>query len=635
MQAMGSVYHYDQLQRLTEMKAFYNTNTDNSWAGMAATDDYFNSYTYDLNGNIKTLKRYADNQQLMDDFSYAYPDNPVTLKPWNRLNHVVDNVGTTTFTTADIESQDADNFDYDKLGQLLSDESEGISNIVWRKGDKKVKSIVRDDLNSSQVDFVYNPFGQRILKVEKPRSNGQFVSSDQWKYSYYSYDANGQVMAVYDLEKATLATGKATLTEQHLYGSSRLGMRQTARVLYNNGALAPIPGPVYQNVAGERYYEITNHLGNVNVVIKDRKTATGGGIGSLYEAVEIQTADYYPFGMLMPGRNPSPSERYRYAYNGMETDPEVKGEGNSYTTEFRQYDPRLGRWLSLDPLRMKYPYISPFVAFNNNPIFFVDPNGGEPNVAQATTIEGFIQYLKDNKLTTVKDIYDHLKANSTVAPRYIYTPDKGWMDLNHVFCVMVWGAGSTTLLEPASGQGFIRDMLLGDGAASSYYSYEDLPSNYVGDDLRSRLILLEKEKGKNLEGDELYSFILNNLPASVNPNEAPNYTFIPADKDRDALIKNGQVQVLTPSQLKTGKYVPQNFTKEPFDLKKFPPASNSIYEKELKEYKPVENQSKKRVVNPVKSKAQDLFDNEFKLKEEPKKKGNSSNQNKIDQKKKE
>jgi RHS repeat-associated protein len=61
----------------------------------------------------------------------------------------------------------------------------------------------------------------------------------------------------------------------------------------------------------------------------------------------------------------------------METDPEAKGTGNSYTTEFRQYDPRLGRWLSLDPLMMKFPWMSPYVAFDNNPIYFTDPYGLE------------------------------------------------------------------------------------------------------------------------------------------------------------------------------------------------------------------------------------------------------------------
>jgi RHS repeat-associated protein len=76
----------------------------------------------------------------------------------------------------------------------------------------------------------------------------------------------------------------------------------------------------------------------------------------------------------MPGRSTN-GDKYRYGYNGMEMDNEAKGNGNSYTTEFRQYDPRLGRWLSLDPLMMQFPSMSPYVAFNDNPIFFTDPLG--------------------------------------------------------------------------------------------------------------------------------------------------------------------------------------------------------------------------------------------------------------------
>jgi len=84
--------------------------------------------------------------------------------------------------------------------------------------------------------------------------------------------------------------------------------------------------------------------------------------------------DYSPFGMQMPGRK-SNEEAYRYAFNGMETDKEVSGGGNSYTTQFRQYDPRLGRWKSLDPLAGKFPNMSPFNAFNNNPIIYIDKEG--------------------------------------------------------------------------------------------------------------------------------------------------------------------------------------------------------------------------------------------------------------------
>ncbi len=78
----------------------------------------------------------------------------------------------------------------------------------------------------------------------------------------------------------------------------------------------------------------------------------------------------------MPGRQFNSGD-YRYGFNGMEKDDEVNGNGNSYTTEFRQYDSRIGRWLSIDPLVGDYPEYSPYSAFNNNPIYYVDPLGLE------------------------------------------------------------------------------------------------------------------------------------------------------------------------------------------------------------------------------------------------------------------
>jgi RHS repeat-associated protein len=70
-------------------------------------------------------------------------------------------------------------------------------------------------------------------------------------------------------------------------------------------------------------------------------------------------------------------EGYRFGYQGSEKDNEFKGNGNSYTTEFRQLDPRLGRWLSVDPLFEKYSWQSPYCAFNNCSILLCDPLGLE------------------------------------------------------------------------------------------------------------------------------------------------------------------------------------------------------------------------------------------------------------------
>ena len=76
---------------------------------------------------------------------------------------------------------------------------------------------------------------------------------------------------------------------------------------------------------------------------------------------------------------------YRFGFNGMERTDEVYGAGNEYTTEFRQYDPRLGRWLSIDPEFRAYAWQSPYVAFDNNPIVKTDPRGDAPGDPKKTS----------------------------------------------------------------------------------------------------------------------------------------------------------------------------------------------------------------------------------------------------------
>src|SRR5690554_6488786 len=66
---------------------------------------------------------------------------------------------------------------------------------------------------------------------------------------------------------------------------------------------------------------------------------------------------------------------YRYGFNSMEKDDEIKGQGNSYDFGARLYDPRVGRWLSIEPLASKYPDLSPYNFVANSPIIFIDPDG--------------------------------------------------------------------------------------------------------------------------------------------------------------------------------------------------------------------------------------------------------------------
>jgi RHS repeat-associated protein len=123
-------------------------------------------------------------------------------------------------------------------------------------------------------------------------------------------------------------------------------------------------------------------------VITDRKrgkAVSGTGI-QWFEADVVAAQQYYPFGMLMPGNASAALRRqytlnsadYRYGFNGKEGDDEIKGDDNQQDYGMRIYDPRVGRFLSVDPIAKEYPWYTPYQFAGNMPIWMVDLDGLEP-----------------------------------------------------------------------------------------------------------------------------------------------------------------------------------------------------------------------------------------------------------------
>ena len=133
------------------------------------------------------------------------------------------------------------------------------------------------------------------------------------------------------------------------------------------------PGAIFTRQLDKKEYELKDHLGNVRVVVSDLKGKEVTGIIARVKSVN----NYYAFGMLEEGMSGS-SGGYRYGYNGKEMDNELKGEGNSVDYGARMYDPRLGRFMSRDPLFRNYPDISAYIYANNTPIVAIDNNGEYP-----------------------------------------------------------------------------------------------------------------------------------------------------------------------------------------------------------------------------------------------------------------
>jgi RHS repeat-associated protein len=97
-------------------------------------------------------------------------------------------------------------------------------------------------------------------------------------------------------------------------------------------------------------------------------------------------SDYYPFGMLMPGRDYH--DEYRFGYNGKEKDNEVAGDGNEYDYKARIYDPRIAKFLSVDALQKKFAMLTPYQFASNIPISGIDLDGLEYYFAADGTFLG-------------------------------------------------------------------------------------------------------------------------------------------------------------------------------------------------------------------------------------------------------
>jgi RHS repeat-associated protein len=260
---------------------------------------------------------------------------------------------------------------------MVKDNAEGITSISWTVYGK-ISKISKN--SGTDIIYTYDASGNRISKSVIKTATGDTTTT------WYVRDAQGNVMSVYSAGDITLNSGHLSQTELHLYGSSRLGILQASVDVAGESAANDTSLPIlnkgytFSFVRGSKLFELSNHLGNVLVTLNDKKigvTASSGDTTIDHFIPQIVSAqDYYPFGMLQPGRSYNVGG-YRFGFNGKENDNEVKGLGNQIDYGARVYDPRIGKFLSVDPLCDQYPWYTPYQFAGNSPIANVDIDGKE------------------------------------------------------------------------------------------------------------------------------------------------------------------------------------------------------------------------------------------------------------------
>jgi len=357
-------------------RTFIAKIVENSTNAIYKSEDYnVTNLEYDVNGNIKKLFRNKNTETFstqerneMDKLNYVYK----TEKP-NQLLRVEDAVTKDTHAN-DIKSQSGNNYIYNSIGQLITNEGE---HVAYEYNASGLVTVVKYN-GKKKVEFFYNDKNFRTKKITY-QSDGVLPQ----KITDYVLDASGSALAIYE---------DGDLKELPIYGASRLG--------------------VYKKQANTSVYQLTDHVGNVRVVIAKQGN----------NAIALQATDYYPFGMAMPNRQIVNGEPYRYAYQGQEKDPETGKEA----FQLRLWDARIGRWLTTDPAGQ---YNSPYMAMGNNPISQIDSDG-----AWSTKIGRFfawLNYLGAGEFVNNPDAEDpNLRYGIKESGKDAYYDHNGWVRAN-------------------------------------------------------------------------------------------------------------------------------------------------------------------------------------------------------------
>ncbi|MFI5136682.1 MAG: YCF48-related protein [Sphingobacteriales bacterium] len=397
---LGSAYKYDQINRLVEGRSFANIDTiNNNWQGGSTYHNmYFNRFTFDANGNILTQRRHDQNGVAIDSLRYHYAKDGNGNTIQNRLYHVNDAVPAATFPD-DIDDQglytpnvnqinNKNNYSYDGFGQMKKDSAEQIKSITWTVFNKVRKVTRYSGSSRKNLLFDYDAFGNRIAKHVLDNNDVEE------KTVYYIRDAQGNVMSIYEkMFNSGHSVASYKQIEKDIYGNIRGGLETGVTEL-----IAPIPvdTSMFTRTLGNKSYEMCNRLGNIITVISDKKSPhddNNDGAVDRYSSDIISANDYTAFGVEMYGRKFN-SSLYRYGFNGKEKDNEVyNGDGTEYDFGERIYNPRLGRFLSIDPYAFKYHWSSPYSYAINSPVKFIDKQGEGPdkvtnNSSSAITLSG-------------------------------------------------------------------------------------------------------------------------------------------------------------------------------------------------------------------------------------------------------
>lgn len=361
-------YVYDPMNRL--MAGFYQNPHD------PASREYSEILGYDLNGNIRNLKRTSFKPMkgsasfLIDDLTYTYRN----ANQSNQINQITDATNNPSGYPGGGQA-----VSYDANGNMTAIPDKGITAIAYNF----LNLPTQISQNNNTTNYFYRADGVKIKKkYTLVNQSGTHTINTEYLDGFQYSTGNTEPLraALAELDESTEMAAKASQPETFSPPEERavIGDPGNPPVDPNAVILSFFPtAEGYYDYENLRYiYQYKDHLGNVRV-------------SYVQEASSLKVMDtnnYYPFGLswLNPNTGQSVYDPlaipYNYKYNGKELQ-----ETGMYDYGARMYMPDIAIFGTHDPLSEKT--LQPYAYAYNNPIRFIDPTGMEGEAVNNDTSE--------------------------------------------------------------------------------------------------------------------------------------------------------------------------------------------------------------------------------------------------------
>jgi len=382
-------YEYDLAGRLVQVKDWDNNTTTYAYDGnnrlivINKPDGSYQHNEYNAANQITHISIYNKLDQLIYDVAYSY-DAIGNLINENESTTSLDRVNNYNYSsqllsqTSTLNQQPSNNYNYtyDSSGNIVSQEKNGITNVLEYTLGNRVLSIdgvqvVHDNdgnitsyqLNGVPKTFIYDSRNRLIShsssEYEYDSENQRIAKTYGTNLTEYTIDINGTLPKV------------LVKTENN----------ESTYYVYGIGLISQTKGTSYN------IYHFDNRG---NTVLS---TNLNGDV--------TDTISYGPFGNVESRTGSSDIDFLFSGQFGIETDE----NGLIYLND-RYYDPSIGRFLNEDPYSLKYQDILKLNLYaygDNNPLSNVDPTGNflETVFDAFAVLSSAVAYFKDPTVLTL------------------------------------------------------------------------------------------------------------------------------------------------------------------------------------------------------------------------------------------